>query len=244
MKTKTFLIAFLGSLVILLGGAALVYSQLMSIRALGSQDLADKLYQENINILALTMQKVDPSALEGLRLPSSWAEIMVVDNASLLISTSTTAAHKGQYLYKLPALLDQAQGIIKAMQNKQAATIKTADYMVAVRPQEGNTSLIGLKPKAWERNLIADQNRTTHQSIHKIRITMLIFVSAGLVVSLLIALIISLVAGKKVDAMLKAMEALSLGDLEAVPPADKSSFAASFLRIKASLTMALERLGE
>lgn len=244
MKTKTFLIAFLGSLVIVLGAAALVYSQLMSIRALGSEELTDKLYKENTTILALTMQTVNPGALEGLRLPGSWAEIMVVDNAGLLIATSTTAAHKGQYLYKLPALLDQAKGIITAMQNKQAVTIKTKDYMVAVRPLEGNTSLIGLKPKAWERDIISDQNRSTQQSIQKIRITMLIFLSAGLVVSFIIALLISLATGKKMDALLKAMEELSLGDLEAVPPAGKGSFTASFLRIKASLAMALERLGD
>lgn len=244
MKLKTFLIAFLGSLLICLGAAAIVYQQLNAVQAVVPRDLTEKLYDENTRIMALVMHQVTPDSISNLKLPGSWAELMVVNNDSLMIAASSNAEHKGQYLHQLPNLLDQAKGIMTAMQGNREITLSTADYRVAVRPLDGNLTLIGLKPKAWERGLISAQNTSTQQSIQKIRLTLMIFLGGSLLAALLIALMVTLVTGKSIGGMVKALEELSLGNLEASPPSSPGSFATSFLRIKASLSMALDRLGD
>ena len=249
MKIKTFLIVLVGNLIILIGAGALVYSQLSAVKGINSDGLIDKLYKEDANILSWTMQAVNPDALERLTLPASWAELMLVDNSSLQIIGSTNQAHKQQFMYKVPELLDQGQGIMTALQNNKAVMIGTKDYMVAIRPLDGNRSLIGFKPKAWEAQLIAGQKSEYQAKVGKVTSTLAIFFGIGAFLALIIALLVSLTTGRSMGSLVKALEELSLGNLEVSPPVagkdrEMNAFIASFRRIKASLSMALERLGE
>ncbi|MEN6475214.1 MAG: hypothetical protein ABFD81_14455 [Syntrophaceae bacterium] len=249
MKIKTFLIVLLGNLIILIGAGALVYSQLTAVKGINADGLIDNLYKEDTNILSWAMQAVNPEALERLTLPASWAELMLVDNGSLQIIASTNQAHKQQFMYKVPELLDQGQGIMAALQNNKAVTIGTKDYMVAIRPLEGNRSLIGFKPKAWEAQLISEQKSEHQDKVRKVTSTLAIFLGIGAILALIIALLVSLTTGRSMGSLVKALEDLSLGNLDVSPPAagkdrEMTAFIASFRRIKASLSMALERLGE
>lgn len=248
MKIKIFFISLIGSMLILLGATSLVYLGLLSVKNINIDTLTNKLFQENTVILSWAMNNVNAESLEGMRIPGSWAEIMVVDDENLIITASTQPGHKGQYMYKLPNLLDQAQGIIAAMQIKNTSQIATDDYMVAIKPLNGNTTLIGLKPKTWERDLLSVQDSLIKQNMKNVKMALVIFLGAGIVVAIIISVIVSLSAGRSIDALLKALEELSLGNFEAETPAgrerENKSFSASFLRIKTSLTMALERLGE
>jgi len=249
MKIKTFLIVLIGNLIILAVAGGLVYSQLSAVKGINSEGLVDKLYQEDANIMGWAMQAANPDALEGMRLPASWAELMLVDNGTLQILGSTNQAHRQQFMYKVPELLDQGQGIMAALQNNKAATIGTKDYMVAIRPLEGNRSLIGFKPKAWEAQLITDQKSEQTAKVGKVTRTIAVFLGIGAILALIIALLVSLTTGRSMGSLVKALEDLSLGHLDVNPPEvgkdrEMSAFVVSFRRIKASLSMALERLGE
>jgi len=249
MKIKTFLIVLVGNLIILAVAGGLVYSQLCAVKGINAGGLADKLYKEDANILAWAMQAANPDTLEGMKLPPSWAELMLVDNGSLQIITSTNQAHKQQFMYKVPELLDQGQGIMAALQNNKADMIGTKDYMVAIRPLDGNRSLIGFKPKTWEAQLISDQQTEHTAKIGKVTTMIAIFLGIGAILALIIALLVSLTTGRSMGSLVKALEDLSLGDLEVSPPEggkdrEMTAFVAAFRRIKASLSMALERLGE
>lgn len=249
MKIKSFLIVLVGNLIILIGAAALVYTQLNAVKGINTEGLVDKLYKENANILSWNMQAVNPDALERMTLPASWAEIMLVDNGNLQIIASTNQAHRQQFMYKLPELLDQGQGIMAALQNGRAVMIGTKDYMVAIRPLDGTRSLIGLKPKAWEVGLINDQKSENKTKVARVTRTLAIFLGIGAILALIIALIVSMTTGLSMGSLIKALEELSLGNLDVSPPAtgkdrEMNTFIASFRRIKASLSMAMERLGE
>jgi HAMP domain-containing protein len=249
MKIKTFLIVLVGNLIILVGAGALVYSQLAVVRGINTDGLIDKLYKEDANIMSWAMQAVNPETLENMKLPVSWAELMLVDNGSLQILGSTNQQHRQQFMYKVPELLDQGQGIMAALQNNKAAMIGTKDYTVAIRPLEGNRSLIGFKPKAWEMQLIADQ-KSDHQAKTKhVTSILLIFLGIGTILALVVALVVFLTTGQSMSSLVKALEELSLGNLDVSPPdagtdREVDIFIASFRRIKASLSMALERLGD
>lgn len=69
MKIKTFLIVFIGTLIILIGAATFIYTQLRVVEGINASELQDKLYKEDSEILAWAMGTVNPHALENLAIP-------------------------------------------------------------------------------------------------------------------------------------------------------------------------------
>lgn len=247
MKTKIFMLIFITFIIVMGGSALLVYTQLQTIQGVNLQVLEDKLYSENTGILSWSLRTIDVDSLGKNPLPSSWAEIMVVNNKSLVISSSTNAKHKGLVMYKLPELLDQASGIMSAMKNNKPVNVKTGSYMVAIMPLKGNRSLLGFKPKSWEKDILSEQNSYLSRKIGSTTIILLIYCTAGLGIALCVAFVISIIVTKPTLKVVSAFEQLSLGNFESEIPRSGGkvflSLEESFFRLKTSLKMALERLG-
>ncbi|MRR14346.1 hypothetical protein EG833_02735, partial [archaeon] len=158
MKIKTFLLSFFSFMVLLVVSAVLIFFQMKAIKGIHLEVLEDKLYTENTGILAWAMNNANLDRLEQTNLPTSWGEILIVDNTSLVIKTSTVKEHSGMNLSMVPQILDQASPVLDAVKKSTGTTVKTKDYMIAVSPLPENSTIIGFKPRSWERGLISDQN--------------------------------------------------------------------------------------
>ena len=247
MRLKIFTITFIVMLMILSGSSFLVYTQLMTIKGINLGLLEDKLYEESTEILSWSLKNIDKASLKDNPLPKSWAEIMLVDNNNLTVISSTNKAHAGNSMYKVPELLDQASGIIDAIKAKKSARIASEMYMIAIMPSEKNTSLVGFKPKSWEKAILAEQNSQLGTNIQSITTVLLIFGAIGLALSFIAALVISNIVTKPTRKMVSAFEQLSMGNFDVDVPRYGGklsiSLAESFFRLRTSLMMALERLG-
>ncbi len=248
MKSKLFLTILIGGIALVAGSALLVYAQIKMVSAVNLERVEERLYAENTQILGWAMQQLqDTTRLEDSAIPASWAEILVVDNASLRIKTSTAAESSGKFLHDHPQLLDQAAPILEAIRASRAQDIATPDYMVAVRPFKDGSTLLGFKPRAWERGLITDQRKLRESLAGRIRLVLMVYLAGGITVVILVALLVALIASRGTQRMARAFEALSLGDFEATPPAgrgrDMQACMETYQRLRTSLQMALERLG-
>ncbi len=247
MKIKAFLATFLSFMALLLCSAFLIYLQLQAIQGLHLGVLEDKLYAENTGILSWSMKNIDVDALGRTPLPESWGEILIADNASLTIKTSTHTGHAGMSLYKIPQLLDQAQPVIDAMKKGRDETIKTNAYMIAISPLPDNVSLIGFKPKSWEKGLVSEQNDQIHRNTRSIATILVIYVAGGMACALVLSLIIVFLLTSPVSRAARAFERLSLGnfdeDLSGSGGKTMVILSESFFRLKTSLKLALEKLG-
>jgi len=242
-----FLISLLSFMVFLLVSGFLIHSQMQTVKGLQLEVLEDKLYTENTGILAWALKNISPETVGRSPLPSSWGEIMVVDNTDLVIRASTNRDHVGRVLSAVPELLDQASPVIEAMKKAAPGNIRTRDYMIALSPLAENSSLIGFKPRSWERGLISDQNVQIRRSTGNATTILMLYLAGGLVFAVIFSLVITFTVSKPIHKVAEAFEKLSLGDLEAELPASGGKTMArlseSLFRIKTSLKYALERLG-
>jgi HAMP domain-containing protein len=247
MRIKIFTITFIVFLMILCGSSFLVYTQLRIVQDINLGLLEDKLYKENTEILSWSLKNIDTASLSDNPLPKSWAEIMLVDNNNLTVISSTNKAHAGNSMYKVPELLDQAPGIIDAIKTKKSVQIASQTYMIAIMPSEKNTSLVGFKPKSWEKAILTEQNSQLSTDTQSITTVLLIFGAIGLGLAFITALVIANIVTKPTRKMVSAFEQLSIGNFDAEIPKYggkvSMSLAESFFRLKTSLMMALERLG-
>jgi methyl-accepting chemotaxis protein len=246
MKIKIFIITLAGFILILAGSLTAVVLELSSIKNINTDGITEKLYNENNQIMSSIIQAIPPSTYETLKLPSSWAEIMTVNSDNLAIIASTKLSNKGKYIYNIPGLLDQAKAILAQMKNMKPSVIRSKDYIVAVIPYQANTFIIGLKPKTWEKNLINSQFHEMNNMSSDIYRNLIILTGAGILISIVLSFLITLAVSGYLSEFSKSMKALSLGDLDAKPPVSKGKdmavFTESFIRIKTSLSMALDRL--
>lgn len=247
MKIKVFSIVFITFFIVLTCSAFLMYTQFRKVQDIDLNVLQDRLYTENTKILSWTMNSLDLDTLGDNPVPDSWAEIMVVDNESLLISSTTNREHTGLVMYKLPELLDQAKGIMDAIKTNTATTVRAHTYIVSVMPLENNRSLLGFKPVSWEQGLLEQQNSQIQNSFESTTILLIAFYAAGLFLTFLIALFLANNAVKPLQRMISSFEELSMGNFDAEIPKIKGksfeSLIESFFRLRTSLMMALERLG-
>ncbi len=246
MKIKVFIITMAGFILILAGSIAVVVSGLSSIENINMEGSVEKLYEENTRIMSSIIHNIPPASYETIELPPSWAEIMTVNPENLQIISSTNKANNGKYIYSIPGLLDQAKGILAQMKNPKPAFVKSKDYMVAVVPYQQDMFIIGLKPKAWEKDLIDSQVNDMNKESSAISKKLILLACAGLIISIVLSSLISIKVSKYLSEFSLSIKALSLGDMNAEPPAlkgkDMAVFSDSFARIKISLLMALERL--
>ncbi|HHO76124.1 MAG TPA: hypothetical protein ENN05_06810 [Deltaproteobacteria bacterium] len=247
MKLKIFTIVFIALIIMLTGSAFMMFSQTQKVQEIDLQVLEDSLYTENIEILSWTMNSIDLDSFGKDPLPASWAEIMVVDNDSLVIISSTNKDHEGLVMYKLPELLDQANPIMDSIKNTTGMAVHTDTYLVAIKPLKDNRSLLGFKPRSWEKGLLAEQNALIKARFGSAATILIVYFSAGLLLSLLTALCISIVVIIPIQKVISAFEELSMGNLDAEIPKTRGkafeSLVDSFTRLRTSLIMALERLG-
>lgn len=246
MKIKVFFITCAGSAIILVASSMLVFTQMRAVQDIGLDTLTESLYQEDAKILSWILSSVPLDRVETMTLPESWAEIFVVNNSDLVVVSSTKQGRRGLPLYRHPDLLDQGSMLMDAMRAGKTSTVNTPDYMVVIRPAGAGQSIIALKPKAWEKNLVSRQNAQIDRDASRITCTMLIFIGAGLCITFLVSLLIAFVVVNPTLKIRDAFEALSLGDFDHEVPGtgrkDMKAFMESYLRLKTSLTMALERI--
>lgn len=246
MKIKVFLIVCVGSILMLVLSSALVYTQMRSVRAVSLEPLADSLYQEDAKILAWMMSTIPIEQIDTLKLPESWAEIFLVNTDSLELSASTNQAHKGIPLYRHPLLLDQASVITDAIRTGTSSTKSTPAYVVIIEPAGPGRILVGLKPKAWEKGLVSKQAQEIESSSMNIALTLGVFLMVGLLITLVVSFLVAKTVVTPTRNAFDALEALSLGnfdyDLQETPGKEMTGFAESYLRLKASLEMALDMI--
>jgi methyl-accepting chemotaxis protein len=247
MRIKTFLIIFASFAVIVCCSAAVIYLQMQSMRGIRLDTLEDDLYVENSSILSWALKNMDPEKIDPKGLPSSWGEIMIVDKDSLVVKSSTVKTHQGMKLSAVPELLDQAAPILAAIGKGSAATVKTKAYMIVLAPYAQGGTLIGLKPRAWEKGIIADQSEKLTHGNRSATFLLVVFVAAGLGLALILSLILVFVLTLPMTRAAKAFEELSLGEFDADLPRTGGkefvSLSDSFFRLRTSLKYAMERLG-
>ncbi len=243
MKLKVFLIVLAGSMLMLAISSALVFTQMRSVRSVDLSPLADSLYQEDARILSFILASVDPARIDTLKLPPSWAELFLVNTADLQLTASTDPSHRGMPLYRHPQLLDQAEAIIGSIRKGAGSTVSTPGYMVVMQPLGSGSMIVALKPKAWEKGLVAKQEQEIASRTYRITLVLGIFLAVGLLLSLALAWGVSRTVAGPVKKALDALEALSLGDfeydLDENATHEMGLFVESYLRVKTSLEMAL-----
>ncbi len=247
MRSRIFLVTLTGCIFILLCAFFMTSSGMQKINGIHLDTLSGRLYQEDTNIMLKTMKAMDVSKLESISLPSSWGEIMLVDNQSLRIKASTIPGHKGIYMYKIRELLDQAGPILKAISQGKPSIARTRSYMVAVVPSGNAATLVGLKPKTWEKALLLAQKnylgKVKRNAEHATVITLVV----GGILAFIFSLFAALSATRSIKRMISCLDALSKGDLDSPYPVPRTLeeriLASSMERIKASLSIALEKLG-
>lgn len=246
MKLRVFLIVCVGSILILVMSSAMVFTQMRAVRAVNLEPLIDTLYEEDAKILSWILSAVPADRLASLRLPESWAEIFLVDTGDLQLKASTTPAHSGMPLYRHPLLLDQARVITEAMRTGSPSVKATPSYMVVIEPAGEGQILVALKPKAWEQRLVAKQAGEIEARTRNIVMVLAAFLAAGMLLALAISFAVTRMVVTPTRKIMDALEALSLGDfehdMEEAPGKDMAAFTESYLRLKASLEIALEMI--
>jgi methyl-accepting chemotaxis protein len=247
MKIPSFIIAFCCFLVFLVASAMLVYTQMGAVKNLQFAMLEDKLYAENTEILSWSMRSLDTDKMTEEPLPVSWGEILIVDNTSLIIKSSTNLEHTGMLLHSVPQLLDEASPLIDAIKKPARKNIRTEKYMIAISPLSQNRSLIGFKPRSWEQGLISQQTEQVRKSVESFKTILTIYLAVGVILTFAFPLIIVFMTSIPLNRTAKTFERLSLGDFDVeFPPSGGKSMAGlsdSFFRLKTSLKIALEKLG-
>ena len=118
--------------------------------------------------------------------------------------------------------------------------------MVVIQPLNAEQSIIALKPKAWENGLVSEYESRLKETTSGFYAMLGIFLIIGVCITVFIAFIITRIVVAPTDNALDAFEALSLGDLDHgikdVKGKEMESFTESYLRLKTSLEMALERI--
>ncbi|HNQ86599.1 MAG TPA: hypothetical protein PKK25_11920 [Deltaproteobacteria bacterium] len=243
MKIKVFLLVFAGAVLMLVLSSAMVYTQMRSVRAVNLDTLTESLFKEDAKVLSWILSSVPPDRIDTLRLPESWAEIFLVEMDNLQLSASTNQAHRGIPLYRHPLLLDQASVITDAMKRGTSATANTPSYMVIVEPAGAGRFIVALKPKAWERMLVEEQTREIESRTRGITVILAVFLAAGLLLALLVSFMVMSMVVTPIRRSIDALEALSLGnfdyDLHEASGREMAVFSESYLRLKASLELAL-----
>lgn len=247
MKKKTFITSLAGSLLVLLCAASAVFFSISRIQHINTNEISTKLYAENGKILQAMINYIEPENIAELKLPKSWAEIIVVDNASLSITEATTAEHKGQQMFTLPALLDQGKDVMDAIDKNKPGVVSTAEYMIVLRPLGKKSTMVAFKPKAYEKSLVYVQRSETKGQIYQVLMYFGVIMGIGLIIAIVVAMFLAKSLSQKTGAMSQALDELSMGNLDAEPPADTKDteiqmFNLAYLRIRASLNMALSRL--
>jgi hypothetical protein len=247
MRIKTFLFIFVSFAFIICGSAAVIFLQMQSMKGIRLDTLEDDLYKENSSILSWALKNTDPGKIDPKGLPSSWGEIMVVDNESLIVKTSTAKAHQGMKLSAVPELLDQAAPVLSAIGKNVTTTVKTRAYMIVLTPYAQGGTIIGLKPRAWEKGIISEQSEKLMQGTSSATFMLVGYVAAGFGLALVLSLILVFVVTSPVTRAAKAFEELSLGNFDAELPRKGGkvlvSLSDSLFRLRTSLKYALERLG-
>ncbi len=247
MKIVSFAVAFCCFLFFLLGSAFFVHTQMEVVGDLELSVLEDRLYKENSDILSWAMMSMDIEKLTEAPLPASWGEVLIVNNANLVIMNSTNQDHAGKKIHAVPQLLDEAAPVLAAIKKSTRDTVKTGEYMVAVAPLSRNRTLLGFKPRSWEQGLISQQDAQIGRSVKSLKVALMAYLVGGLVLAVVFPLIIVFMTSRPLNRATKAFEQLSLGDFDAElsPAGGKSmaSLADSFFRLKTSLKIALEKLG-
>ncbi|MDT8271862.1 MAG: hypothetical protein RRA35_01590 [Desulfomonilia bacterium] len=247
MKLRVFLIVCLSSLLILAGSFAVVFMQLQQMRSINLNPLTEHLVQQNTEVLTWILSVLSPEQINEMDLPRSWAEIMVVSSDDLKISASTHTPHVGQYMYELPEVLDQAHSIMAALKAGRSKPIATKDYLLVFSPVHEEAYIIAVKPGMWEEDLVSTQDQQISQNIDSMMRFLLIYLLAGVFIIFGAGVFISRVVTSPLTQSFEALEELSLGNFERefpeAPSREMKQLGASFLRLKLSLKMALERLG-
>ena len=246
MKIKVFFIVCIGAVVMLGFSSILILTQLRSVQKVNLDPLTDSLFKEDSKILTWIISSIPPEKINTLKLPESWAEIFVVNNSDLQLVSSTNTAHKGVALYHHRALLDQADKIVNAIKTKKSSTVSSKEFMVVIQPLSPEQTIVALKPKAWENGLFSDYDKQIEDASSSILTIMGIFLIIGSCIALLIAYFITRTVAAPTSYALDALEALSLGDfkheIETTKSREMESFTESYLRLKTSLEIALERI--
>jgi HAMP domain-containing protein len=246
MKIKVFFIVCIGAVVMLGISSILILTQLRSVQRVNLDPLTNSLFTEDSKILTWIIASIPPEKINTLKLPESWAEIFVVNNSDLQLVSSTNATHRGVALYHHRALLDQAAAIVNAIKTKRSTTISSKEFMVVIQPLSPGQSIVALKPKAWENGLFSEHNKQMEDASSGILTIMGIFLIIGSCITILIAYVITRTVAAPTGYALDALEALSLGDfkheIEATKSREMESFTESYLRLKTSLEIALDRI--
>jgi HAMP domain-containing protein len=246
MKIKVFLVVCIGAVVMLGISSILIFTQLHSVQNVNLDPLKDSLFKEDSKILTWIISSIPPEKINTLKLPESWAEIFVVNDSDLQLVSSTNTEHKGIALYQHKALLDQADKIVNAIKTKKPTTVSSREFMVVIQPLTAEQSIVALKPKAWENALFSEHAKQTQDASSSILTILGIFLIIGLGITILIAYVITRTVAAPTRSALDALEALSLGDfnheVEATKSPEMESFTESYLRLKTSLEMALDRI--
>jgi HAMP domain-containing protein len=118
--------------------------------------------------------------------------------------------------------------------------------MVVIQPLSPEQSIVALKPKAWENGLFSKHNKQIEDASSNILTIIGIFLIIGTCIAILIAYIITRTVAAPTSYALDALEALSLGDfkheIKATKSREMTAFTESYLRLKTSLEIALERI--
>ncbi|HON38758.1 MAG: hypothetical protein ACOX3E_12005 [Desulfomonilia bacterium] len=247
MKIASFAVAFCCLVVFLLGSALFVHTQMKVVGDLELSVLEERLYKENTDILSWAMASMDTEKLTEAPLPSSWGEILIVNNTSLVIENSTNQDHAGKKIHTIPQLLDEAAPILAAIKKSSRETVQTEEYVVATAPLSQNRTLLGFKPRSWEKGLVSQQDAQIKRSVDSLKTVLMIYLGGGLALAVIFSLIIAFISSRPLNRVAKAFEQLSLGDFDAElsPKGGKimASLSDSFFRLKTSLTIALAKLG-
>lgn len=246
MKIKVFLIVCTSAILMLVLSSAMIYTQMRSIRAVNLDPLTESLYKEDAKILTWLLSTVPLEKMDNLKLPESWAEIFLVDTGDLQLAASTNQAHKGLPLYHHPLLLDQASVITDAIKTGRSSTTDTPSYMVIIEPAGAGQVLVALKPKAWEQRLVTKQSQEIEGRTRGIIFILAVFLATGLLIALGVSFVVTRAVVTPTRQAIDALEALSLGnfdyDLQEAPGREMAVFTESYLRLKASLELALEMI--
>lgn len=246
MKAASFTISLCCFLVFLLGSTFFVHTQMGAISGLELSVLENRLYQENTEILTWAMKTLDPAKLAENPLPASWGEILILDNASLVIRNSTNRDHEGKGIHSIPQLLDESSAILQALKKPGRSTLQTGSYMIAISPLSKNKTIVGFKPRSFEQGLVSSQTEQVKKSSDSFRLILIGYLVAGAILAIVFPLVIVSVSSIPLKRASKAFERLSLGDFDAeLDGAGKSMKVLndSFFRLKTSLKTALEKLG-
>ncbi|HOJ14738.1 MAG TPA: hypothetical protein PLS81_08300 [Deltaproteobacteria bacterium] len=247
MRTKAFVIVLSSLCLMALVSSAILFLVGLEIRGVNLGTLSDSISKEDARILSLILEHIPPEKIEEMALPESWEEIFILDPSELTVVSSTTPGHRGMPLYRHPLLLDHAKVVVSAIKAQKTTIEETPSCRVVAAPLPDGRLTVAIKPKAWEQGLVQRQEEEVRRTTSSIWIVAAAFTILGILVSVFAAFLVARKVTATTDKAVTALEALSLGDfsvdLDALGSAGElDRFKDSFVRLKTSLTMALEML--